>query len=230
MPPARELKTEDPGDSTAVDTKTAGPTRVDCAEIRVVERSDVAQAEAEFGVSLADAFDVRFTERTGGPTVSDGVPIRDRDRHLQGAHRRDQPGDGHGGTIVETEGAAQQRAPREADRDEVGESSQLAWQRLNSGRNERGVGQAALLGVSSRAAGGLGHGTGVGIDADGERRRIGSRCREDGAAVPGSKVDDGPAMSPGQCRQLADVDVDDPAAGHDAHGAQYAIRRSVAPA
>jgi hypothetical protein len=29
-------------------------------------------------------------------------------------------------------------------------------------------------------------------------------------------------MSPGQSGQLADVDVDDPAAGHDAHGAQYA--------
>jgi hypothetical protein len=29
-------------------------------------------------------------------------------------------------------------------------------------------------------------------------------------------------MSPGQSGQLADVDLDDPAAGHDAHGAQYA--------
>jgi hypothetical protein len=46
--------------------------------------------------------------------------------------------------------------------------------------------------------------------------------RENGTAVPGSEVDDGPAMSPGQSGQLADVDVDDPAALHDAHGAQYA--------
>jgi hypothetical protein len=58
---------------------------------------------------------------------------------------------------------------------------------------------------------------------------IGMSCREDGATVPGSKVDDGPAMSPGQSGQLADVDVDDPAAGHDAHGAQYARVTPLAP-
>jgi hypothetical protein len=70
---------------------------------------------------------------------------------------------------------------------------------------------------------------GVRVDANGERRGIGTSCREDGAAVPGTEVDDGPAMSPGQCGQLADVNVDDPAASHDAHGAQYAPIKPAAP-
>jgi hypothetical protein len=77
---------------------------------------------------------------------------------------------------------------------------------------------------AARPARGLRLDPGVRIDADGKGRGIGGRRSEDGRAVPRSQVDDGPAMSPGQSGQLADVDLDDPAAGHDAHGAQYAIR------
>jgi len=202
---------------------------MEVCEILEAERADVAQLQPETRVDATDPVDVPIAERSRRPAGTDGIAILDRDRHLQATRRRHEPSDGGGRRGVQAKGAAQQRAPREPDRDEVGEPCELARQHLHPGRNEHGVGQATLVRVSSRSAGSLGHGSSVGIDADGQGRGIGSRCREDGAAVPGSEIDGGPAMSPGQSGQLADVDVDDPAAGHDAHGAQYAIRQPAAP-
>jgi hypothetical protein len=202
---------------------------MEVCEVLEAERADVAQPESKARGRATDSIHVPITERPGGSAGTHVIAILDRDRHLQGTRRCHEASDGGRGRSVQAQGAAQQRSPREADRDEVGESRQIVRQHLHPGRYEDGVRKTALVWISSRPAGGLRHGVGIGVDPDGQGRGIGGRCREDGAAVAGSQVDDGPAMSPGQSGQLADVDLDDPAAGHDAHGAQYAISPSSAP-
>ncbi len=226
---ASSFEAQRPCPSIAVNPKAACPARTKVIDALGVEQIDVAQLEAQGVVRAPNSLDVPLPERRGGPIGADSVSFLDRDGDLEGTRWRDEASDRRRRGLVQAKRAAKQRAPWEPDRDQGRDPVQLARQRLHPGRNEHGVGQTALLRVPSGPAGGLGHGAGVGIHADRESRGIGSRCREDGAAVTGSKVDDGPAMSPGQCGQLADVDVDDPTAGHDAHGAQYARIRQVAP-
>jgi hypothetical protein len=221
---ARSFQAQRPGTSIAVDAQAACPARTEPVEIVRPERADVAQLEPQARIYAPDAVDISFAERARRAICCDGVSRLDGDRHFEGTRGCHEASDGGAALVIQTKGSEKERSPREMDRHEVGKSGQLVRQRLHSGRNEHGVREAALLRVPSRSTGRLRHGPGVRIDADGERRGIGSRCREDGTAVPGSEVDDGPAMSPGQSGQLADVDVDDAAAGHDAHGAQYAIR------
>ena len=122
---------------------------MEVGEVFEAERVDIAQFKPEARVGTTDPFDVPIAERSWRPAGTDGIAILDRDRHLQATRRRHEPSDGGGGRCVEAQSAAQQRSPWEADRDEIGESRQLVRQHLHPGRNEHGVGQAALPRSSS---------------------------------------------------------------------------------
>ena len=58
------------------------------------------------------------------------------------AARSDQPGDRRRHRLVQTEGAAEERAPREEDRDQVGEAVELGRQSLDAVGEEDEVGEA----------------------------------------------------------------------------------------
>ena len=89
--------------------------------------------------------------------------------------------------VVEREGTAEQRAPRQVDRDHVREAVEVGGQGLGRGHDEQGVGQAARLRRSGGTTGRLGHRVRAGSTpmtsrlrvrgGGGERRTGRRRCR-----------------------------------------------------
>jgi hypothetical protein len=133
--------------------------------------------------SLACAFGIEVGE-------AKIVAVLDRHERGRDAAGRKQRRDPRGGSrgIVQGKRAAEQRAPREEDRQLVGEALQLRRQPLRRGDDEHGV-RAARPGRAPRR---LGHRRGVGVDPDDEGSGLRAGPVEDRPAVAGAEVDDDP--------------------------------------
>ena len=121
----------------------------------------------------------------------------------------------HGG--VGDEHSAQQRAPREVDRDCVRQAVQFVRQRLRRRDDKARVRQTTALRRSGGTPRRLRHSGGVGVNTDhqGISARGGGGQHE--ASVTRTQVDDGPLVPRPERGNLADVYVNDRAAGDDAH-------------
>jgi hypothetical protein len=106
------------------------------------------------------------------------------------------------------EDAAQQRAPREGDRQRVGDAVQRLRRVLGRRDREQRVGEGAS---ARRPARGLGHPGRVGVDPDDERVRARGCRREDVTAVTRTEVDRHPGVPGGELCDLADVELEEPA-------------------
>jgi hypothetical protein len=139
------------------------------------------------------------------------IATDDRQRELETTARCHETGDRGRDRGVEPERAAQQRAPREADRHAVGETIQLGRQPFHTGhqqpRPSRVRARAWMSpGETPRR---VGHRACIGVDAEHEGVRIREDLGQDGAAVTRPEVDDDPAVAPGLLNDLADVHLGD---------------------
>ena len=163
----------------------------------------------------------RHPRLLGGAEGVDALdPVRREDRREDydptgGRHDR---GDASQDRQVEAHDAAQQRAPRERDRHERGDSGQRSGQRLGrldeEARVRHAMGGTSTIGSPGR----LGHRGRIGVDADRQGARLSGRPRKDGSAVAGPEIDDHPVGPGDPFVELADVDVADAPADHLSHG------------
>ena len=152
--------------------------------------------------------------------ASDGgaVPVDDREHDLQAPVRRDETRDSRRDRCVQAERAAEQRAPRESDRDAVGEAVESRRHVLDAGGDEHDVGVAAARRASRGAPGSLGHRPRIGVDGQDEGVPVRGGLGERRPAVTGADVDDDPPMPAGEVEDLADVRLVRAAADDRAHG------------
>jgi hypothetical protein len=106
------------------------------------------------------------------------------------------------------------------DRDQIKAGMEVSRHRLGGSGHEDRVGNAALSQRARSAARRLGQPRGIGVQRDGQRRRLGARERQREAAVAGSDIERRPLVTGGQGVELADVDVEEVATADDLHGAK----------
>jgi hypothetical protein len=137
-------------------------------------------------------------------------PVSRHDGQQRRARRRGRQQACHAGEhgVVVAEDPAQQRSPREGDRQRVGDTVQRLRRMLGRCDREQRVGQRA---AACRPARGLGHPGRVGVDADDERVRARGSGREDVTAVTRSQVDGHPGVACDERCDLADVELEEPA-------------------
>ena len=116
--------------------------------------------------------------------------------------------------VVERERAAQQRAPRERDRQLVCDARQLGGQALGGRDDEQRVRQAALRRGSCGTERRLGHRRGGRVDADDERAGLAPGARRGPPDRRRSEVDDDPVGAGDPMIELADVHLGDAPADH----------------
>ena len=169
----------------------------------------------------------------GGPLVETGhlgypVSLGHGQHHTHRTADLDEASEAVRHSLVEAEGATQQRAPRKQDGNEVGGSVELGREGLSRRHDEQRVGQTAGQTALPCSSGGtsrrLGHRRGVGVDTEHKGPGLAGRRGEDGAAITRTEVDDHPLGAGDPVGDLADVHLSDPTARDDTHS-----WRSVAP-
>jgi hypothetical protein len=159
----------------------------------------------------------------------DPIALGDRQENPHVPTNLDHAGDCIGNALIQTESAAEQRAPRKEHQNKVGRSVQLRRHGLCCGGDEQRVREAALRGRSSRTPGRLGHRRGVGIDTEYERPWLPGRRCQNRAAVTRTQVDDHPLAAGDPIGDLADVHLGDPAARDDTHSRRSLLACRSAP-
>jgi hypothetical protein len=155
-----------------------------------------------------------------GPQRGDAqaVALGDGDEPLDPSARTDHARDAGGDGVIERECASEQGAPREEDRDLIGDPAKLAGRALHGGRDEEGVREAAAPLGSGRPERRLGHPRGGRVDADDERARLTPGTRQDRPTVAGTEVEDDSVGASNPGSELADVHLVDAPADDAAHG------------
>jgi hypothetical protein len=177
-------------------------------------------------VAPGDAGDLDFVE---AGQARDAISLCNRQHDPHMPTDLDQSCEGVGNALIQTERAAEQRAPREEHKDKVGRAVQLRRHGLCRGDDKQRVGQTTLRRRSSRTPGRLGHRRGVGIDTEDERPWLPARRCQNRAAITRTQVDDHPLGAGDPIGDLADVHLGDPPARDDTHGRRSVLARRSAP-
>jgi hypothetical protein len=143
------------------------------------------------------------------------VARHDREQDLALGAGREQLGDAREHGVVTAEHAAQQRSPREVDRQRAREAAQRRRRALRGRDGEQRVRQRV---ATRRPARGVDHRVRARVDADHER--VGPRGgeRQHAAAVARAEVERDPGVTACEAPDLADVDfVELAASDHSEH-------------
>jgi hypothetical protein len=125
--------------------------------------------------------------------------------------------------MVETESAAEERAPWEVDRQLLGNPAQLGRRQLRGGDQEQRIREAAAAHWTACAQRGFGHPGGGRVDADDECARFAAGALDDRPAVAGPEVDDDTVGAGNPGGELADVHLVDASADDAAHGPESTL-------
>ena len=150
---------------------------------------------------------------------------RDRNEGGQTGARLQQRGDPTGSRVVARECTAEQRAPREVDRELIRDREEFLWGLLRRRDHEERVRDTATPGLPGRPPRGLGHRRRARVDSNDESTGLGPCPRHDRPSVAGTQVDDDPVRSGDPLSELADVHLGEAAARHRTHSRNLTLRR-----
>jgi hypothetical protein len=163
----------------------------------------------------------------GGRDALQPVALDRRDEELKGTPLRDEARESRRDGAVPTEDAAAQRAPRESNGDEIGQTCKLHGRGLRRRDDERGIRNAALARLARGASGGLGHRRGAGIEPEDEGRRLAGCGGEHRPAVTSADIDRHPLVAGDEIRELTDVHLDEAASDDESKHGPEDTRRCI---
>lgn len=133
------------------------------------------------------------------------VPLSRCEGHLEHAIGGNETRQASGDHGIESDAAAEQGSPREADRHEIGQRGKLRRQCLGGAEDESGVLEPALPRRPGGASRRLDHRCRVGVEAEGEGVGLPAGRGEDRAPVTGAHVDRHPPVAGNDLGELTDV-------------------------